>query len=134
MKNQLIGKDSDAGQDWGQEEKGAPRNDLIGWHHWHSGHEFEQTLGASEGQGILMCCSPFSNRVRYYLETEEQQQFSSCYFPCKLCNLVFKIEKYVSSLFVLSSLGIVKILYMFLCEREHIGFKLMNGILLYFIY
>ena len=43
-------------------------------------------------------------------------------------------KKYVSSLFVPSTLAIVNISYMFLCEREHIGFKLMNSILLYLIY
>ena len=42
-KNWLIGKDPDAGKDWGQEEKGAMEDDMVGWHHWLSGHEFEQT-------------------------------------------------------------------------------------------
>ena len=48
-KSQLIGKDPDAGQDWRQEEKGATEDEMIGWHHWLNGHEFEQTLGDSEG-------------------------------------------------------------------------------------
>ena len=51
-------EDSDAGKDWGQEEKGATKDEVVGWHHWLSGHEFEQTLGDSEGQGSLECCSP----------------------------------------------------------------------------
>ena len=42
-KRQLFGKDSDAGKDWGQEEKGMTENEMVGWHHWLSGHEFEQT-------------------------------------------------------------------------------------------
>jgi len=45
--SQLIGKDPDAGKDWGQEEKG---DEIVGWHHWLSGHESEQILGDSEGQ------------------------------------------------------------------------------------
>ena len=45
--SQLIGKDPDAGKDWGQEEKG---DEIVGWHHWLSGHEAEQILGDSEGQ------------------------------------------------------------------------------------
>ena len=52
-KSRLIGKDPDAGKDWGQEEKGATEDEMVGWHHWLSGHEFEQTLGDSEGQGSL---------------------------------------------------------------------------------
>ena len=52
-----IGKHSDAGKDWGQEEKGAKEDETIEYHHWLNGHEFEQTLGDSEGQGRLACCS-----------------------------------------------------------------------------
>ena len=51
VKNWLIGKYSDAGKDWGQEEKGVTEDEMVGWHHWLNGHEFEQTLGDSEGQG-----------------------------------------------------------------------------------
>ena len=52
-KEQLIGKLSDAGKDWGPEEKGVTEDEMVGWHHWLNGHEFEQTLGESEGQGRL---------------------------------------------------------------------------------
>ena len=55
-KNQLIGKDPYTGQDWRQEEKGKPEDEMVGWHHWLSGHEFEQTLGNGEGQRSLVCC------------------------------------------------------------------------------
>ena len=48
-KGQLIGKDPDAGKDWGQEEKGATEDEVIGWHHPFNGHEFEQTPGDGEG-------------------------------------------------------------------------------------
>ena len=54
-KSQLIGKDSDAGKDWGQEEKGTTEHKMAGWHHWLNGHEYEQILGDSEGQGSLAC-------------------------------------------------------------------------------
>ena len=57
VKNQLTGKDPDAGKDWGQEGKEVTEDKMVGWHHWLSGHEFEQTLGDSEGQGSLACCS-----------------------------------------------------------------------------
>ena len=55
-KSQLIGKDPDAGKDWGW-EKGATEDEMIGWHHWFKGREFEQTLGDSEGEGHLAYCS-----------------------------------------------------------------------------
>ena len=59
-KSQLIGKDPDAGKDWGQEEvKRVTENEMVRWHHKLSGHEFEQTPGDSEGQGRLVCCSPW---------------------------------------------------------------------------
>ena len=41
VKSWLIGKDSDAGRDWGQEEKGTTEDEMVGWHHWLNGHEFE---------------------------------------------------------------------------------------------
>ena len=45
VKNWLIRKDPDAGKDWRQEENGATEDEMVGWHHWLDGHEFEQTLG-----------------------------------------------------------------------------------------
>ena len=60
--NRLIGKDPDARKDWGQEEKEATENELVGWHHWLSGHEFKQTLGDSEGQGSLVCSSLWGSK------------------------------------------------------------------------
>ena len=58
-KNWLIGKDPDAGKDWRWEEKGMTEDEMVGWHHWRDGHEFEQALGDAEGQGSLVCCSPW---------------------------------------------------------------------------
>ena len=57
-KNWLMWKDLDAGKDWGQEEKGTTEDEMVGWHHWLHGHEFEQALGVGDGQGGLACCSP----------------------------------------------------------------------------
>ena len=42
-KSQLIGKNPDVGKDWRQEEKGMTEDEMVGWHHWLNGHEFEQT-------------------------------------------------------------------------------------------
>ena len=55
-KSWLIGKDSDAGRDWGQEEKGKTEDEMTGWHHRLDGHEFEWTPGVGDGQGGLACC------------------------------------------------------------------------------
>ena len=55
-KSWLIGKDSDAGRDWGQEEKGTTVDEMAGWHHRLEGRESEWTPGVSDGQGGLACC------------------------------------------------------------------------------
>ena len=62
-KSQLIGKDPDAGKDWGQEEKGATDDELVTGHYQLNGHEFEQALGVGDGQGGLTCCSPWGHKV-----------------------------------------------------------------------
>ena len=59
VKSWFTGKDPDAGKDWGQEEKGATEDEMVGWHHGLNGRGFEQTPGDSEGQESLACCSPW---------------------------------------------------------------------------
>ena len=56
-KSWLIGKDSDAGRDWGQEEKGTTEDEMAGWHHQLDGHESGWTPGVGDGQGGLRCCN-----------------------------------------------------------------------------
>ena len=62
VKNWLIGKDPDAGKDWGQEEKGTTKDAMVLWHHWLDGHEFEQAPGFGDRQGSLTCCSPWDHK------------------------------------------------------------------------
>ena len=69
-KNRLIGKDSDAGKDWRQEEKGMTEDETVRWHHWLYGHEFEQAPGVGDGQGSLACCSAWGHRVGHDWVTE----------------------------------------------------------------
>ena len=57
VKSWLIGKNSDAGRDWGQEEKGTTEDEMAGWHHQLDGYEFEWTPGVGDGQGSLVCCN-----------------------------------------------------------------------------
>ena len=62
VKSWLIGKDSDAGRDWGQEEKGTTEDEMAGWHHWLDRHEFEWTPGVGDGQGGLVCCISWGHK------------------------------------------------------------------------
>ena len=59
VKSQLIWKDPDAGKDRRQEEKGMTEDGMVGWHHQLNGHEFEQAPKNGQGQGSLVCCSPW---------------------------------------------------------------------------
>ena len=61
-KSWLIGKDSDAGRDWGQEEKGTTEDEMAGWHHWLNGREFEWTPRVGDGQGGLACCDSWGHK------------------------------------------------------------------------
>ena len=70
-KSWLIWKDLNPGKDWGQEEKGTTEDEMVGWHHWLDGHEFEHVLGAGDGQGkpgVLQ--SVGSQKVRHNWATE----------------------------------------------------------------
>ena len=75
-KSWLIGKDSDAGKDWRQKEKRAAEHEMVGWHHWLNGLEFEQTLGDSEGQGNLAYSSSWGLEglgMTYRLNNNDKQ-------------------------------------------------------------
>ena len=68
----LTGQDPEAEKDWGPEEKEATEDEMVGWHHWLDGHEFERAPGDSEGQGNLACCSPWGlQRVRHDWASEQ---------------------------------------------------------------
>ena len=68
-KNWHLRKGPDAGQDWRQEEKRMTESEMVGWHHRLDGHEFEQALGVGDGQGSLVCCSPWGRKE---LDTTER--------------------------------------------------------------
>ena len=61
-KGWFIGKVSDAGRDWGQEEKGTTEDEMAGWHHWLDGSESEWTLGVGDGQGGPACCDSWGHK------------------------------------------------------------------------
>ena len=68
-KSWLIGKDSDTGRDWEQEEKGTTKDEMAGWHHGLDGRESEWTLWVGDGQGGLLCCN---SRGRKESDTTER--------------------------------------------------------------
>ena len=69
-KSWLIWKDTDARKDWRQETKGTTEDEMVGWHHWLNGHEFEPAPWVGDGQEGLACCSPWGCRVRHNWATE----------------------------------------------------------------
>ena len=74
-KTWLIRKDSDAGKDWRQEEKGSIEDETVRWQHWVNEHEFEQALEDGEGQRSLVCCSPWGHKE---LDMSKQLNNNSC--------------------------------------------------------
>ena len=62
VKNWLLAKDPNAGEDWGQEEKGTTEDEMVGWHHRLNGHEFEQAPRVGDGQGSMVCCNPWGSK------------------------------------------------------------------------
>ena len=87
----LIWKDPDAGKDWGR-KKGMTEDEMVGWHHRLNRHGFGWTLGVGDGQGSLMCCSPWDHKEsdmtewlnwtklnwRGYFYLTVQKAFSNC--------------------------------------------------------
>ena len=73
----LTGKDFDAGEDRGKEEKRVTEDEMVGWHHRLNGREFEQAPGDGEGQGSLAFCSPWYCRVGHNWMTEREHHKTS---------------------------------------------------------
>ena len=84
-KSQLIGKGLDAWKDKSQEKKGITEDEMVERHHQLDGHEFEQALGVGDGQGSLLCCSPWGHNESDVIEplnwTELFFYFSPTYLP-----------------------------------------------------
>ena len=101
MKSRITGKNPNAREGWGQKEKGATENEMVGYSHWLNASEFVQTPEDSEGQGMLQ--SMESQGVRHDWVTEQQQiilylKFANINFPiyfsvCNLRNLLLNVMK-----------------------------------------
>ena len=90
-KSWLIGKDSDAGRDWGQEEKGMMKDGMAGWHHGLDGHESEWTPGDGDGQGSLACCDSWGRKES---DTTEWLNLTELNWTTITANLYWILIKY----------------------------------------
>ena len=89
VKNWLIWKDPDAGKDWRWEKEGMTEDEMVGWHHWLNGHEFKKTLGVGDGQGSLVCCSPWCHKGS---DTTEQLNWTNRNLNFRYWQMFDKIE------------------------------------------
>ena len=107
VKSWLIGKDCDAGKDWGQEEKGTTEDEIVGWHHPLNGHGFRWTPVVGDGQGGLACYGPWGHKESDTTErlnwTEwlrgSQEEFLGyqqvfCFLKCVVVIWVFSLCEY----------------------------------------
>ena len=109
-KSWLIGNDSDAGKDWGQEEKGTTEDEMAGWHHWLDGHEFEWTLGVGDGQGGLACCSSWGHKES---DTTERLNWAESGFIIRVMLALQNELRSVHSYFLERMRKIVEVLYVY---------------------
>ena len=94
MKSWFVGKDPDAGKDWGQEENRTAEDEMAGWHHWLNEHGFGWTPGVGNGQGGLACCiswgckeSDMTERLNWTELYCTVNSFSEIFWWIKICNL-----------------------------------------------
>ena len=80
--NWLIGKDTVAGKDWRQEEKGTTEDEMAGWHHWLNGHESEWTPGVGDGQGGLAWCNSWGRKELDMTEQLNRTELNPLQYSC----------------------------------------------------
>ena len=109
-KSWLIGKDSDAGRDWGQEEKGMTEDEMAGWHHGLDGRESEWTPGDGDGQGVLACCDSWGGK-----ESDTTERLNWTELNCDITNSFWQVfiflymESYYMYSFVFGLFEILKL-------------------------
>ena len=108
VKSWLIGKDPDAGRDWGQEEKGTTEDEMAGWHHRLDGHEFEWTPGVCNGQRGLTCCDSWGRK-----ESDMTERLNWTDWTDSCC---IEIKKIVSS----SNIYIYRYIYIYIYNTRMI--------------
>ena len=128
----LIGKDSDAGRDWGQEEKGTTEGEMAGWHHQLDGHEFEWTLGVGDGQGGLACCLSWGRKesdtteLLNWTELNWLMVFTVRFFRCGFLNVEVVSFYSLSRFFFLINERVLNFVKCFFCINwdDHVLFPL----------
>ena len=103
-KSWLIGKDPDAGRDWGQEEKGMTEDEMAGWHHWLDGCESEWTPGVGDGQGGLACCDSWGCKESDMTEwLNWLNDWGKCIMTCihhySITESIFTVLKFLCTLY-----------------------------------
>ena len=106
VKSWLIGKDSDDGRDWGQEEKGTTEDEMAGWHHWLDGRESEWTPGVCDGQEGLVCCDSWGRKES---DTTEQLNWTELNATLSLNTQLFWYVTWVYECYSIFPLKIIKI-------------------------
>ena len=97
-KTWLIGKDPDAGKDWRQADKGMTEDEMVGWQNQLDGHEFEQAPGVGDGQGSLVCCSPWGHN-----ESDTSERLNWTEKGIRMANKHMKISSTFLSLWICQS-------------------------------
>ena len=105
-KNWLIGKDPDAGKDWRQIEKGTTEDEMVGWHHWLNGHEFERALGVGDGQGGLACCRPWV--TKRWTRLSDYTRVILCTYSSNLVSIRREANHWVEASFLILQPGTEK--------------------------
>ena len=93
----FIGKDSDAGRDWGQEKKGMTEDEMAGWPHWLDGHEFGWTPGVGDGQGGLACCDSWGCKESDTTEQLNWTEICVCFWTDTDKSLKWKVWKFLNT-------------------------------------
>ena len=97
VKSWLFGEDSDAGRDWGQEEKGTTEDGMAGWHRWLNGRDSGWTPGDGDGQGGLACCDSWGRKES---DMTERLNWTELIFAIVLSSSWINLNCYMVSSFV----------------------------------
>ena len=109
-----YGKDPDDGKDWRQKKKGVAEVEVVGWHHWLNGHEFEPALGDGEGQKSLACCNPWDCKESDMTEWLNNNKKEIYRYHIREYNAIFEMLLLLSILFFRFTCSVVPVACIFL--------------------